>query len=317
MKTILTSTFVVILSMPAMASMTSDNHETLIQNSEVTEAFSLKTLTNKTEYTTKTVSATCYKDVINGTREVCDKFSRFPSVAGLVPNRPIHAPSHKSACHEEIVYKTVAYTCDKTVAVPNEVFDHNSVANVNVKISAAPKTKTQTANCGISFNMTGDSLTAANTCADYLATFVKAEETGKNETNYTYIVKLFDAQSVLAPLAGKLQNMQVDGDDLIVQTGNLSGATNYNLKLYVERKRLFQDDYVLVNRVLDAKEFFYEPINDTTGNVHINLKKLLVGFESNRKYAIQLNLDINLGEGTILSKEKLPSLHQQANLTIY
>ena len=318
MKNILVSAVLLTTAVPVFASSTADLHSTIIKNTETNEAFSLNTQTNKTVYRTETVKDTCYKKVVDGTQKVCHKFHGIHGLYNLVPNTPTHA-AHPSEpiCHDGVVYKNVAYSCEKAVSVPYEVLDHYSTAHVNVKVSAAPLSMPQAGNCGINFNLIGDSLTAINTCSDFIATAIQSSAGQGNEINYNYTIKIFDSQTVLAPLAGKLQDMHVDGDELLVQTGKLTGVQNVSLKLYVQRKRLFKNDLVLINRVLDAKEFSYEPINERTGNVRINLKKILGGFESNKKHVIQLNLDINLDSKTLPNTEALPSLHQQANITIY
>ena len=128
---------------------------------------------------------------------------------------------------------------------------------------------------------------------------------------------MYDAQKVLAPLAGNLVGMRVVGDELLVTTGNLTGATNFSLKLYVQRRRFLRSDVVLINRALTSKEFSYEAFDESKGTVHIKLSKLIDGFEANRKNVIKLNLDVNLDAGTLLNGGGLPSLHQESSITIY
>jgi hypothetical protein len=226
-----------------------------------------------------------------------------------------HAP--RVVCRDEVVYRTVAYSCMETISIPYEVFDHNSTANVKVKISAAPSSKPQTGNCGIIFNLTGDLMTAKNSCVEYLALANQTVDNLGNLKNYNYDVKLLDTQIVLAPLAGNLSDMQVNGTDLVVKTGNLIGSKNFSLKLYVQRKKLFQNDVVLIDRVLNSKEFSYEASDDRTGYVHINLAKIVSGFDSNKKNRIRLSLDVNVGAGTIIQNGAIPNLHQEAEITIY
>ena len=204
----------------------------------------------------------------------------------------------------------------QTISVPYEVVDHQSTANVNVKVSAAPATKPQSGSCGINFSLNGDAFAATNTCVDYLALSNQVVTDQGNAKSYSYAIKLYDAETVFAPLAGKLQDMHVEGDDLVVKTGNLVNATNFTLKLYVQRRRFLAKDMVLINRVLNANEFSYQAIDDKTGYVHINLEKILGGFQSGKKHVIQLNLDVNLDQGTLLNGGALPSLHQENQITI-
>ena len=205
----------------------------------------------------------------------------------------------------------------KTIAVPYEVFDHNSKANVFVKVAGAPSARPQSGNCGIRFSLNGSALAVANTCDDYLAVYNKTVEDHGNEKNYNYSVKLYNAETVLAPLAGGLQDMHMDGDDLVVQTGNLVGATNFKMKLYVQRRKVLLRDVVLIDRILNSKEFSYEPIDEYTGLVHINLGKIINGFESSRKNVIKLSLDVNIEAGTLMNGGNLPNLHQETSITIH
>ena len=110
--------------------------------------------------------------------------------------------------------------------------------------------------------------------------------------------------------------MHVEGNNLVVQTGTLTGASNFSLKLYVERKKLLQSDVVLIDRILRANEFSYEAIDGRVGLVRINLNKILGGFESNKRHVIKLNLDIRTDSGIIINNGALPSLHQEASITI-
>jgi len=228
-----------------------------------------------------------------------------------------HDHDRTPICHDEPVYRTVAYSCMKAISVPYEVFDHNSKANVVVKVAAAPSKKPQSGNCGIKFNLGGAALAVTNTCDDYLAVYNKTVEGHGDEKNYNYSVKLYNAETVLAPLAGGLQDMHMDGDDLVVQTGNLVGATNFKLKLYVQRRRLVQSDVVLIDRELNSEEFSYEAVDERTGLVHINLGKVIDGFEASRKNVIKLSLDVNIEAGTLMNGGNLPDLHQEASITIH
>lgn len=348
MKRILASILMVSLSVPTFASSTTDQHVVIVQNNETTDSFALNTQTTRTEYRAETVREICYRQVITGHRRECeDEFAglnqmigtvsvnnvgphpapgRHPDDPGRVSKEPRQEPRpvprpyprpkpRRPVCHDEPIYTSVAYSCSTTVSVPYEVFDHQSVANINVKMTEAPTSKPQSAICGINFNLTGDVLTAANTCTDYLAVANPTLEDHGYVKNYNYAIKLFDAQSVLSPLAGNLQAMHIEGDDLVVKTGNLANATNFNLRLSVIRKRFFKRNDLLIDRALSPKEFSYQAIDDRTGYVHINFNKIAVELKSSKKYVIKLSLDVNFDSGSMVNIG-LPSLHQESSITI-
>jgi len=220
-------------------------------------------------------------------------------------------------CYDEPIYREVAYSCLKTISVPYEVVDHESRANVEVKMSAAPATKPQSGNCGIGFVLTGDNFSASNSCREYLAVALIGRQENGSVKNYSYFINLFDAEKLFAPLAGGLADLQVNGSTLLVRTGDLRANSNFSLKLYVERKRFLKDDIVLINRVLAPTEFSYQPENERTGLVKINLDKVLGGFEEGKKHVIKVDLDLALPQGSIINGSPLPQLHQQATTTVF
>jgi len=220
-------------------------------------------------------------------------------------------------CYDEPIYREVAYSCMKTISVPYEVLDHESRANVLVKMSAAPASKPQSGNCGINFALQGDNFSAENTCHEYLAIALIGKQENGSVNSYSYFINLFDAERIFAPLAGGLSDMSVDGDTLIVRTGDLRANSNFALKLYVQRKRFLKDDIVLINRTLTPTEFSYRPIDERTGFVRINLDRVLGGFQAGKKHLIRLNLDLALPQGSVISGNGLPSLHQESSVTVF
>lgn len=220
-------------------------------------------------------------------------------------------------CYDEPIYREVAYSCMKTISVPYEVVDHESTANVEVKLSAAPQSKPQTGNCGINFALQGDNFQAINSCRDYLAVGIIGRQQNGSVTSYSYFINLFDAERIFAPLAGGLTDLHVDGSTLFVKTGDLRANPNFALKLYVERKRFLKSDVVLINRVLKAEEFSYQPGDARTGVVRIDLEKVLGGFEAGKKHVIKVDLDLALPAGSVINGSPIPQLHQEASTTVF
>lgn len=331
-----------------------DVHSVIIQNGETSEAFNLNTIVMRTEYRYEDVQSTCYDRVFDGYRTVCDNFmgvnqlNKNMSVNEVGPHPapgphprdprdpppetkpgpsyprdpdPTPYPSpypdypRERRCYQEAVYRDVVYSCIKRISIPYEVFDHNASANVNVKISSPPASKPQSRYCGIDFILNGDILSAKNTCPEYIATAQVNKNGSGYSTNYSYAINLFDSEKVLAPLAGGLSKMRVEGNTLIARVGNISEAKNFSLKLFVQRKRILKSDIVMINRKLTQSEFTYQAVDERTGLVKINLSKL-VGSLSERKYTVRLSLDVTLPSGTIIDGQNLPNLHQEESVTI-
>lgn len=323
---------------------TSDYRTVIVENNDKQETFSLNTVTTRTEYRTEVVHSTCYRQEIAGYRRVCYPRLTLNRVIGPhpVPNpprdprdppperkpepRPTPYPNPRPeprpeprppVCYDEPIYRQVAYSCLKTISVPYEVVDHESRANVEVKMSAAPATKPQSGNCGINFTLQGDHFSAANSCREYLAVALIGRQENGTVKNLSYFINLFDAEKIFAPLAGGLSDLHVEGNTLVVRTGDLRSNTNFALSLYVERKRFLKEDVVLINRALTPSEFSYQPADERTGLVRINLDKVLGGFEEGKKHVIKLKMDLSLPQGSIINGSPIPQLHQEASTTVF
>lgn len=220
-------------------------------------------------------------------------------------------------CYDEPIYREVAYSCLKTISVPYEVVDHESRANVEVKMSAAPATKPQSGNCGINFTLQGDHFSAANSCREYLAVALIGRQENGTVKNFSYFINLFDAEKIFAPLAGGLSDLHVEGNTLVVRTGDLRSNSNFALSLYVERKRFLKEDVVLINRALAPGEYTYQPGDERTGLVRINLDKVLGGFEEGKKHVIKVKMDLSLPQGSVINGSPIPQLHQEASTTVF
>lgn len=231
---------------------------------------------------------------------------------------PWPRPEPRPVCYDQPIYRQVSYSCSRTISVPYEVDDHQSTANVSARISPAPKSLPQTGSCGINFSLTGDNFQAINTCNEYLAMAQINRQDLGNVKNYSYSIELYDAQKVFAPLAGGLSEMQMEGEGnvLLVRSGDLRSNSNYTLNLFVERRHFFKSDKVLINRALSSSEFSYQPIDDRTGFIRIDLSKVAPEFKRGKKHAIKVNLSVRLPEGSVINGSGIPSLTQESSIKI-
>ncbi len=334
MKRIFSLLLLAFLTTTTFAS-TTDSRSVIIENNEKNDSFTLNAIATRTEYRREEIRDVCYREVFDHYERVCDRFG-YIAVNDVIGPHPAPGPhprdprdppvEHKDpgsmrqpeppTCYDEPVYRQVSYSCMRTISVPYEVDDHQSRANVNVRLSAAPNNLPQSGNCGINFILTGDNFVATNSCAEYLAMAKINRQDSGNKKNYSYSIDLYDAQKVFAPLAGGLNEMHVDGNTLIVKTGDLKNYSNFTLKLYVQRRKLFSSDITLIDRVLSSSEFSYTPIDAHTGTVRIDLDKVAAGFKRGKKHVIKIDLSVALPSGTMLVNRGIPALNQEASITI-
>ena len=312
-----------ILSNAAFAS-TVDSHSLPILGTESTDNFQLFTTTTRTEYRTEVQERICYRTVIDGYRRVCDRFSDVqrdphhgerPGPGPRPPMPPVPPmPPRPPVCHDEPVYRTVPYTCYERVTVPFEVIDHQTVSNVSVNLKNAESVN-NLAQCSIQFTAVGDNLSTSTACNEYLAVGNQSQtstyDRGTKVQNFNFNINLFDKQKILAPLAGGLANLHLDGQTLVAISGDLNVSKNYSLKLFVERRRFLKEDETLINRELNPTEYSFE-----NGLVKIDLNKLVGGINKSKKHKIKLSLDVALPAGTIYNNN-VPSTHQESEITVW
>jgi hypothetical protein len=329
-----------ILSTSSFAS-TTDSHLVRIDGQESREGFSLYTTTTRTEYRTQTVERICYRTIIDGYRRVCNRYSDIvqprPPRDPRDPNRPLpprdpHYPNPRPeprpeprpiprppVCYDEPIYRTVPYTCYETINTPYEVIDHNTVSNLNVILTPAESINNNTT-CNLNFEAIGDNVSAQTNCNEILAisnsTLAVGYDRGTRMQNIDYSIKLFDRQKLIAPLAGGLANMHLEGQNLVVVTGDLNNSKNFNLKLFVERRKFLRDDEVILNRTLQPTEFSFEANGGNTGLLKIDLARLLGGINTSKKHKIKLQLDVVLPAGNILNTNGV-NTHQESEITVW
>jgi hypothetical protein len=314
MKNIILSGLVV-LSTNAMSS-TSDSRFLPIRESDTVDSLSLFTTTTRTEYRVETEARTCYRTIIDGYRRVCNRYSEVrPPLPPREPREPRPPmPPRPPVCYDEPVYRTVPYTCYETVRYPYEVIDHQTQTNVNVSMKNVENVIFG-AQCGIQFTAIGDSLSAQTNCNEYLVTANTTNNSfydrGTLVQNADYKISLYDRQKLLAPLAGGLTNLHVEGQTVVVNTGDLNRGGNFTLKLFVERRRFLKEDEVLINRNLNAGEYNY-----SNGMTRIDLAKVLGGINTSKKHKIKLSLGVVLPVGNILNNN-IPSLYQESEITVW
>lgn len=302
----------------SMAS-TVDGHTFPIFNSENEENFLLNTTQTRTAYRQETVARTCYRTEFAGYRNVCDYYPEIRCHETRDSARVCN-PVPVYRCQQVPQYRDMPYTCYQNISTPYEVLDHRVMANFNVKITSKPKEPTNPTSCLVGYTMEGESLRSHADCASHLilSNEQKTTEIDRAGTvihSYNITLNLLETQTTLAPLDGGIAEMHLEGQTLTFRTGDLSKNSNFNLKLFVERRHLLKGDETLINRDITPGEYTFEKINEQFGIVKINLDKLLGGLNTKKKHVIKVGLKVNLETGTLLNNQR-PDLQRDATITV-
>ncbi len=283
------------------------------------ENVTLNAVQTRTEYRNETVARTCFRTVNDGYRTVCHQVPENYCYEDHMSRR-ICSTRYVNRCHTEPQYRQEAYTCYQTVSVPYEVFSHNVKANVNVKVSNVPGDVQAPHNtCGINFTLEGSLFRAGAECSEFI---VLAKQTAEEERsgntviqNRTMNITLLDAQKITAPVKGGIAEMRLEGQTLVLRTGDLTKNPNFSLKLFVERRKLLKGDETLINRNLIPSEYSFEKINEDYGLVKINLQKLVGGINDKKKHVLRVDLNV-VADFTGAINSRLPSLSASETITV-
>lgn len=275
---------------------TSDNYSLPIIGVKTEENFSLNAIQTRTEYRDEVIAKTCWRRVADGYRTVCRQVEEQRCYEDS-ESRRICKPVYVNRCHNEVVYRDEAYTCYETVRRGYEVFSHNTKANVNVKVSNVPGIQAPHNTCGIDFTLYGGSFSSVAKCSEFivLATTKSASESRVGDTvvqNRALDVTLLDAKKISAPTRNGIQEMRLEGQTLVLRTGDLSKNSNFTLKLFAKRNKLLGKDTVLIERNLAPAEYSFEKISEDAGLVKIDLKKLVGGVDRKKKHNIKVSINV-------------------------
>jgi len=314
MKKLIAALFVFGLSAHILAS-TVDGYSLPLVSNDPEVNFTLNTIQTRTEYRNETIAKTCYRQEFDGYRNVC---SYEPEVYCYEDrmSRRICETRQVYRCHSEPVYRTVPYTCYETIRVPYEVFSNKVRANINVKKPAEVPTSND---CSLNFTLEGPSLRTAAYCPSLIVTAKKiANERREGDTlvqDFSYVLSFAQTANVIAPVTPGIQGLQLEGQNLVFTTGDLTKNPNFALKLFVERRKFLKDDEVLINRNLAPSEYSFTKINENRGIVKVNLSSLIGGVNTKKKHVFKVNLDVIVDRSSVLNAS-LPNLSSDASLTV-
>lgn len=304
----------------AAAIASSVDSRTLSIGADSIENFSLNTMQTRIAYRQETVARTCFRTEFYGYRNECQY---YPEVRCSSPSResaPICTSVPVYRCQQVPEYREVPYTCYQTISTPYEVPDHQVISNFTIKVASNPKEPTNPTGCLVGFTMEGETLKSSANCNEYLVLSNEQKSSsvqpdGAVINNFNITLKLLNKDSTLAPVSKGITDMQINGNFLVFKTGDLSKNPNFNLKLYIERRRILKSDETIINRNITPNEYTFEKQSDDYGIVKINLDKLVGGVNEKKKHVFKVGLSVNLEPGTIINNST-PVLKVEESITV-
>lgn len=298
---------------------TVDGYSLPIVGVQTEENFTMNTVQTRTEYRSETVAKTCFRTVFDGYQTVCRQEPETYCYEDHMSRR-ICSTRYVNRCYSEARYRQEAYTCYQTISVPYEVFSNNVKANVKVKVSSVPGDVQAPHNtCNLNFTLEGAAFRANASCSEFV---VLARQSANERREGNTVVQdrvldltLVDAKKLSAPVKGGIAEMRLEGQTLVLRTGDLTKNPNFSLKLFVERRKFLSSDETLINRNLAPSEYSFEKINDDFGLVKINLSKLIGGINAKKKHVLRVDLNVAADLNGALNTT-LPTLSASESITV-
>ncbi len=274
---------------------TTDSYSLPINGQASEESFILNAIQNKTEYRQEVIQKTCSRTVLVGQDKSCGVVV-IPICTSTYGKRKECKERLDVQCTETPIYRQEQYSCNDTISIPYEVFSHNSKAIVNVKLPAIPEgSPLPLENCSIDLKLTGGTFSSVADCNRYIVMAKKSASQSRDGQTVTQEQKLditlLNLRDVIAPILGGIEDMRMEGQNLVFRTGDLTKNTNFALKLLVKKSKILADK-VLIERHLAPSEYTFEKINDESGIVRINLEKLVSGINLKKKHLVLVDIQI-------------------------
>lgn len=279
-----------------------------------------------TEYRVEDVQSTCYRQEIAGYQTICTGGYGYPGGypggyygPGHFPGgyydprypRPYPGPYGRRHCYSQPIYRSVPYSCMRTVKTPYQVKDYDVEARVVVDITKASEL---VAAEKIKVTLKGDKLTlTAEGSKNYLIVLKNQQTT----PTVSGSVKLIDASYGIemveaAPLINALSmtSISIENGVLNFDLGPVTARENLALSLTVARKKLGSDP-VLFDRDLTASEVKISR-NGHRSLVEVDVENL--GVELGRgKYALTAKASVKT-KGAILNRVQFGELSASRTL---
>jgi hypothetical protein len=295
------------------------NYTFTIKGEKQTEKFVLNSEVKETLTRQETQVRTCYNTYISGYKDNC---AYYPEVQCQGTN------DFDRVCNQVQVYRCtkvpeyvrVPYYCNQVVEVPYNVV-HTVQANF-LLLGPDQMMSYENDNCLINYRLNADTIEVfTDSCYKYLIFLQKfkketIESDGSIAIDFWGKFSLLDMKTFLAPIAGGVKNLQLNGHILSFVTGDLIKNSNFEMSLTIQRKRKFLSDLEIADRGLKPTDYSFEKINDNSGLVKIDLSKVVNNFDETKKHTISIDLNANYSSdnGHVINLLNLP--HTGSTITV-
>ncbi len=292
------------LTLSFVASATIDMKTFTYDGSQNSMMLNLSTEKTHTEYRVEQHRSTCYRTEIVGYRTVCTGGGGRGRGRG------------GRYCHQQPIYRTVAYSCMETVRIPYEVKDYDVNAQVLIDVTNLGSMATS----GETFKVTldGDTLSLMAMGSKKFFIMLKKEDIQARMRGSVkmldglYAIELIEAKPVLKAL--KMTNISLEDSMLNFKMGPLENKLNVGFSLNVTQKRALSSDIVLFDRELNTLEVNVSATSEGS-DAAVDVKKLGVELSSG-KYSLTAKAFFK-AEGTLLNKKDFSENLETSRTLIY
>lgn len=264
-----------------------------------------------TEYRVEDVQSTCYRQEVVGYQTVCSGgYGPYPRPYPYPYPRPYPSP-YPRHCYSQPIYRSVPYSCIRTVRTPFEVKDYDVDTQVILNVTNLSEVA---ANEKFSVTLFGDQLTLTMKGSKKLIGVLKSESIQPQMAgsvkiiNAVYNVELVDAQAINDSL--KLSKISMSRGVLNVKSGRIGNRGDLTLALNVVKKKALASDITLLDRALKQGEYSVEDDADVASNISIDMAALGLNLNGG-KFSITAKLSF---EGRVLNRTELPELEASRTL---
>ncbi len=255
-----------------------------------------------TEYKVEDVPSTCYREVMVGYQTICTGGGYGGGYGRRYPG------PYTQHCFQRPIYRSVPYSCIRTVRTPFEVKDFDVDTKVTLNISAA---NAEGAKEKLTVSLLGDRLTLTMNGSKKFIGVLKTESVDEQMAgsvkiiNAAYNVELVDVAGVTSALT--MKGISAKSGLIRISADSRMQRSDISFTFKIVKKNALASDVTFIDRVLENHEFKLEN-NDIVvdpSELHASLYK--------GKWAITAKLSFN---GKVLNHTELPALETSRTLIL-
>ena len=333
-RTLLLGLIGAILSIQALAGH-GDSKTFIYDSSDLFHEFDLSSRLTHTEYDYEEVEDTCSREVFDGYRTVCSAVfaSNFKDrrICTRTNGRTVCSgggngsggsysggggssydndddDDYTPTCRQEADYRTEYYSCTRTIAIPYEVHDYDTKANIKIELGEMPPGFESRPTFTLNLSEYGSlSLSAKNAPGlIVLGKFVSEDRDRSSDPHLLDAlarVRFVPAKKVMAPVQEGMSSIKVEDKKLSFVIGKVSKPDDFYIDLKAWRVRWFiaKDRKQFDGRVKKS-QYKLEDFGEKT-KVTVDLRPLMKFHKKKKKYRFEINVGIVKKPEVINSQE--------------